>query len=110
MGINVLQIVAIIVLIISRCVGSTLLMIQRIPSPERPVMFLSGGRRFFLVIGVPNLLLFIAISIYLGLTSWPLLLIGLFVAIVSGIFIPDGIVLRFIIFPLYLTYRVFNKD
>ncbi len=105
---NWLQIVIGILFIIFWWIGGTLVIIQRMPSDIKPVMFI--GSRFGLILGMFNLLFFFGAAFYLGFTWWPLVLIALFIGILSRFIVSDAFVLRFIIFPLYLTWRVFNKD
>ena len=103
--IGLVQTFAAIALVISRSLGTTLIAIENIPWDQKPVFFLGkSGKTFSTLLGILNLLLFIAIAIYLGINSWQLLLIALFVAIFGGMFIPDALVLRLIVLPIYLVY------
>ena len=105
---NWLQIIIAILLVIFWWIGGTLVNIQRMPPDIKPVMFI--GNRFGLILGIGNLLFLFAAAFYLGFTWWPLVLIVLFTGVLSRFIVSDVFVLRFIIFPLYLTYRVFFKD
>lgn len=97
-----LQIAIAILFVISWWIGGTLVIIQRMPSDIKPVIF--RGNRFGLILGIVNLLFFFGAAFYLGLTWWPLVLIALFIGILSRFIVSDAFVLRFIIFPLYIVY------
>jgi len=99
---NWLQIVVAILFVIFWWIGGTLVIIQRMPSDIKPVIFI--GNRFGLILGMFNLLFFFGAAFYLGFTWWPLVLIALFIGILSRFIVSDAFVLRFIIFPLYIVY------
>lgn len=97
-----LQIVIAVLLVIFWWIGGTLVIIQRMPSDIKPVMF--KGNRFGLILGMFNLLFFFGAAFYLGFTWWPSVLIVLFIGILSRFIVSDAFVLRFIIFPLFTVY------
>ena len=97
-----LQIVVAILFIIFWWIGGTLVIIQRMPLDNKPVMFI--GNKFGLILGMFNLLLFFGAAFYLGFTWWPLILIALSIGILSRFIVSDAFVLKFIISPLYTVY------
>lgn len=110
MEIDIWQIVALIVLVVSGSVGYIVANEQQKSRVLGPPIFIGKkGQLYLLLLGVPALLLFIGSAIYLGVTSRVLCAIAVAATLFVLCWLLSPIVWRVVVVPLVSLFELFSQ-